>query len=264
MAQASAAGNGHRPVPPIPTRAALEAAGIKIAVGIPMERSVQDAAFVHFWNVARRGWPLIDHLYGRTDVNRNKMARLLLETDFTHLFMMDLDHLHPADIVERHARWVLEDPTRLVVGGLHFRRGEPFEPCAFVFGPDNALHAPVEWEPGLAPVHALGHGTILIHRSVFERLGQPWWAYDYGSAEEGVYPSEDMYFSYLCREAGITLWCDTTTTSPHLITSVVDEGTFRGWLADHPERFLTVEEVPEDVLKSKDVQMPEIVTRVQA
>lgn len=255
--------NGGGVLPPIPTKVDLERAGIKIALGIPMERNVQDTAFVHFWHIAQRGWPLIDLLYGRTDVNRNKIARFLLGTDFTHLLMLDLDHNHAANIVEAHARWVLDDPERLVVGGLHFRRGEPFEPCAFVYGPDGDLHAPATWEPGLYNVHAIGHGSLLVSRKVFEQLPPPWWAYTYDHAAEGVYPSEDMWFSFLCRQGGIKLWCDTTITSPHLITNTVDDSTFRRWLADHPEKVETIaSEQPAHT--SKEVSMPDIVTQVKA
>ncbi len=267
-----------RPLPPpqenqlpaIPTRAQLEAAGIKICIGIPMERNVTDTAFPHFWNIARRGWPLIDHLYGRTDVNRNRMAEVLLQSDYTHVMMLDLDHIHSHDIVERHARWVLQDPERLIVSGLHFRRGEPYEPCAFVFAPDGDLHAPVEWPAGLVRVDATGHGSILISRKVFEQLEKPYWAYSYAHAKKGTYPSEDMYFSWICREAGIKMWCDTTITSPHLITGLVDESVFRQWMADNPQRVLNVDGQPHKNGKnghqrvSKSVSMPDMKTRIEA
>jgi hypothetical protein len=265
-------GAGHS-LPPIPTRAQLEQAGIRIAVGIPMERNVQDAAFLGFWQIARRGWPLVDHLYGRTDANRNKIASALVRSDFTHVFMLDLDHIHAPDIVEHHARWVLDDPDKLVVGGLHFRRGEPFEPCAFVYGPDGDLHAPADWEPGLYKVGAIGHGSILISRKVFEQLPKPWWAYTYQFASDDSYPSEDMFFCSRCRQAGIDLWCDTTITSPHLITNTVDESTFRTWLAEHPANVVTIEDLPEkeveelrqeNARRSKNVTMPDMVTRVEA
>lgn len=236
-------GNGREapPLPAIPTREELEAAGVHILVGIPMERNVTDAAFACFWNIARQGWPLIDHLYGRTDTNRNRMALTLRDStpEFTHICMMDIDHTHPADTVNRLARWVLDDPDKLVVSGLHFRRGQPFDPCAFVYGPDGELHAPIEWEPGIMEVDAVGHGSILIHRSVFEMMAPPWWAYSYVHALSDIYPSEDMYFSHICRQMGIKMYVDTTQTSPHLITSSVDETSYRLYLADHPHKIIT-------------------------
>jgi hypothetical protein len=229
---------------PIPTRSELLEAGINILVGIPMERYLTDWSFIHFWQIAKRGWPLIDHVYGRTDSNRNRMAKFLLEhPEFTHICMLDLDHIHAPNIVERLASWVLEDPSRLVVGGLHFRRAAPFDPCAFVYGPDGQLHAPLEWEQGLFEVHVIGHGSVLFAREVFERLPEPWWAYTYDRCEENIYPSEDMWFSHLCVRNGVKLWCDTTITSPHLILNTVDEDTFNRYIADHPEIRITAEEM---------------------
>lgn len=221
---------------PVPTRQELLDVGINIVVGIPMERTLTDWAFIHFWQIARRGWPLIDHVYGRTDINRNRMAKWLRDNpEYSHILMLDLDHMHMPNIVERLASWVLDDPSRLVVSGLHFRRAAPFDPCAFVFGPDGQLHAPATWEPGLFEVHAVGHGSILIAREVFERLPEPWWAYTYEGVEENLFPSEDMWFSHICRGGGVKMWVDTTVTSPHLIHNLVDGDTFKRFLAEHPE-----------------------------
>lgn len=225
----------------LPTRADLEAAGIRIVVAVPLERTLPGIVFGHFWAIAVRGWPLFETTYGRTDVQRDHFARLLLATEFTHVLMLDLDHLHPPDIVERHALRVLENPDRQVIAGLHFRRGEPFDPLAFVFSEAGSMHPIATWPPNACiEVHALGHGSLLVHRAVFERIGDPpWWAYDYGQAAGGRFPSEDLYFCYLCREAGIRLWVDTGITSPHLIDNVVTEAVYRAWIAQHPEKVRT-------------------------
>lgn len=228
-------------IPPIPTRADLEAAGIKIAVGIPFGHSVSSSVVMHLWEIARRGWPLLEGGFGRTDVNRNRLADALMKSDYTHVMMLDMDQLHLPDVVERHARWLLADPSRLVIGGLHFRRGVPFDPLVFILGMDGEFHSPLEWPAGLVECHALGHGTLLVHRSVFERLGKPYWGYDYGQAEHDRYPSEDMYFCHQCRAAGIRLWADMTITSPHIFETVIDEAVFRQFIRDHADQMQLVE-----------------------
>lgn len=250
MAEFSKNGSGgyqfSEPPLAVPTRQELLDAGINIAIGIPMERYLTDWAFIHFWQIAKRGWPMVDHVYGRTDSNRNRIADwLIAHPEYTHVLMMDLDHIHQEDIVERLAARVLEDPDRLIVGGLHFRRAAPFDPCAFVYGPDGKLHAPIQWEPGCYEVHAIGHGSILISREVFEKLPKPYWAYTYEKVQENIYPSEDMWFSFQCREHGVKLWVDTTVTSPHLILNLVDEDTFRRYLADNPQAILQAEKLKE-------------------
>lgn len=232
-------------LPPIPTRAELERAGIRIALGIPLERNLTDLAFLHLWEVARAGWPLIGHRqYGRTDVHRNEFARALLKSDYTHLAMLDTDQLHPYNVIEHLARWLLHEPGVQIVSGFHFRRGEPYEPLAFVVQPDQTWVAPVEWGPGLYPFDIVGHGSIIISREVFETLPEPWWAYTYGNIQK-TFPSEDVYFCQLVRNAGFNIWVDTTQTSPHLIPATVDADAYQGYLADHPEKIIKNEPVPE-------------------
>lgn len=233
-------------VPAIPSREAVEAAGLRIAVGLPMERTVSDLSLLHLWPIAQRGWPLVSaRVYQRTDVNRNGFAQDLLDSDYTHLVMLDLDQLHPADTVERLARWVMDDPHKLVVASLSFRRGEPFDPLMFIEAPNGNLMAPAEWPDGIIPAAVAGHGSILIHRGVFERLSWPWWAYAYEIGEDGkpALPSEDMYFCQKLKFAGIPLWVDTTTTAPHLTVGTVDAESWRLWLADHPGRIVPAAEL---------------------
>ncbi|RPJ24411.1 MAG: glycosyltransferase family 2 protein [Planctomycetaceae bacterium] len=148
----------------------------RIVVGVPMERTMAhaDDVFFNFLAIAQNGVPFIKQNYTRTDVARNKMAMQLLQSDFTHLLMLDVDHIHPTDIVQRLARWVVADPGKQVIGGLNFRRGEPYEPCCFLIGPDGRYYAPAEWERGLVKVDIIGTGSILISREVFERMQPPW------------------------------------------------------------------------------------------
>lgn len=218
------------------TKKQLEKRGIKIVVGVPMERTIAAAPFYHFWNIARHGWEIVPLVYGRTDANRNKMAYWLThETDYTHIVMLDADHIHPDDIVQRLARWVVEDKTRLVIGGLNFRRTAPYDPCIFRFGDDGRLYPPIEWSQGLIPVDAMGTGCVIIARQVFEQMEPPWFAYGYNWANVNKYPSEDMFFSQQCRVHDIKMYCDTTTTSPHQGEMWIDEGAFRAFVRANPE-----------------------------
>lgn len=201
-----------------------------------------DDVFFHFWMIARQGLPIMKISYGRTDLVRNRAALLLLQSDFTHVLMLDADHQHPAHITQMLARWVLEDPARLVVGGLNFRRGEPFDPCAFLRGADGLLYPPTEWQRGLIEVDAIGTGSLLISRKVFERIEPPWFVNDYSRVWEDRWPGEDIGFSKKCNAANIKLYVDTTLTSPHMIDGFVDESSYRAYLEDNQHRAIPVEE----------------------
>jgi hypothetical protein len=213
----------------------------RIAVAPLLERSISyaDKVFWPFISMAQQGAPFIKMGYGRTDLNRNKAATELLKSNYTHVLMLDIDHTHPEDIIQRLAKWCLMDDDIWIVGGLNFRRGAPFEPCVFFYDEDDKVYAPAEWGNGLLEVDVLGTGCILIDRRVFETIEPPWFTYDYDSALKDHWPGEDISFSRRCREAGIPLYCDTGVTSPHMIDGTVTETTFRAYMKHTQETIHT-------------------------
>lgn len=210
---------------------------VRPIVGVPMERAISyaDEVFWSFIALAQQGYPFIRLPYTRVDVARNKFALHLLKTDYTHLVMLDLDHAHPANVVERLCARVREsDGEREVVAGLNFRRGQPFDPLAFVVR-DERVYAVASWEPGeMIKVDRVGLGCVIVAREVFEQLpGPPWFWYDYSISAADCWPTEDIAFSKLCRENGIDLWVDTSISSDHLINGRINETVFRAYLAEH-------------------------------
>lgn len=208
---------------------------VRVLVGVLPERQGVPSAdiFFDFIAIANRGHAFVRLPYLRTDLARNTLAEhLLADGRFTHLLMLDCDHRHPADIVEKLAARVAEDPSRLVVTGLAFRRGVPFDPCMYIADAQDNVYVPEEWEPGaLLRVDLAGTAAMLISRAVFERLPKPWFAFDYSRAAEGAWPGEDIWFCRRCMEAGIPIWVDTGVVSPHHIDNYINEDTFRTHLA---------------------------------
>lgn len=209
----------------------------RVLIGVPMERTILEPSFWSFIALAQQGYAFVRRPYDRIDVTRNRMAQHLLDThEFTHLLMLDMDHQHPHDIVERLCRWWLKDPEKLVIAGLNFRRNEPYDPLVWFKGPDGQMYHAVDWPDGLLQCDVVGTGAMLIHRSVFERIPGPWFCNDYSQAPElDVWPGEDIGFCKLCNAAGIKIWCDTTTISPHLSSTAVDQATYRAYVAAYPE-----------------------------
>lgn len=222
------------PAPPIPALRAGDP-DMRVLLGIPMERTMGQLAFFGFAEILIQGWPLARLEYTRNDIARCKFAEFLLHDDkYTHLVMLDSDHVHPPNIIQRLARWFLAYPEVVeVVGGLNFRRGAPYDPCAFIDPGDGHFRRMAEWQTGAMEVEALGTGSLMVARTVFERLEWPWFGYDYTTRND--WPGTDMWFSGKCREAGIALWCDSTTSSPHVGDRLIAEQTYREWLAEHLE-----------------------------
>ena len=201
-------------------------------VCILMERSIGHASrvFPNFMQIAAQGVPMMRMDYQRTDVARNHAAlELIRSEEYTHVIMLDIDHVHPVDIVQRFSRWFMLDPEVKVVGGMNFKRSDPHSPCCFFINEDGDVATPAVWEQGLIEVDAIGTGSIMISREVFERIEPPWFFNTYNKEDvmRDIWPGEDMGFSELCRKAGIKMFVDTTTTSPHMTDRAIDEQDFR-------------------------------------
>lgn len=190
----------------------------RILIGIPLPMYMNSVPFYAFWKIASRGWPIIELPPDRCDAARNIYARKAAKSGATHLCLLDADHIHPPDIVERLARWVIADPKKQVICGWQHRRTKPYNPCVYVKMEDGNyywLHEKPEGEP-LLEVQGVSAASILVDVEIFKTIPAPWWSYTYKHADEDLYPGTDGAFSALMREHGIRMYCDTSITSPHM------------------------------------------------
>jgi hypothetical protein len=165
---------------------------------------------------------------------RNFAAEAFLQSNYTHLIMLDSDHVHPLDIVQRLCRMVIDDPGRGIVGGMNYKRCEPYSPCAYVDKPDGAYRVH-EWE-GQEPfqVAAMGFGSVMIAREVFQTVDKPWFYHDFSGAAvnpDFAYPGHDLAFCRRAAKSGFDAWVDFTLCSPHMTANRVTELTYRTFCA---------------------------------
>jgi hypothetical protein len=207
----------------------------RILVGIPIERAISyaDKVFHQFLQIAMNGPSIARLPYGRVDVVRNKLATELLTSTYSHVLMLDIDHIHPSDIIQRMAANVILDPSIKVLSGWNYRRGKPYDPIPAMRDEHGRRLMIETWEPGLIKVDEVGGGSLLVHRSVFEEMEPPWFFNIYDKIWENDYPGEDIGFSRKCNHYGIKMYADTTITSPHCIEGTVTEETFRRYWATH-------------------------------
>ena len=211
------------------------------AIGIPVERTISTRAFVAFWHIAQQGFPLLPRYYSRCDIHRNEFGRAMLNhPEFSHLIMLDSDHVHPPDVVQRLAQAAALHPDKLIIGGLYFRRTPPHDPLIFKADETGRLRQPATWGQGLLEVDVLAHGCIIIAREVFERIPPPWWQYSYDGdysdpTQEYTFSSEDVNFSLLCGKHGIKSWCLTSLITEHITEMLVGPELFQEHLKAHPE-----------------------------
>lgn len=224
----------------------------RVIWAVPPERNISEDAFRGFLNVAQqaalRGYVRMDAPYQRVDVSRNNIVRAFLR-ETTHdddtLVMLDADHIHPANVIERLVNWNVG-----VVGALAFKRGAPYDPCFFFRGSDKKLHHPIEWDCSikLLPCAIVGTGAIAIQRWVFGALDKAGYQWPYflctypdpdpNDLEKYTHPSEDMAFGLACEDAGIPHHVDVTFDTPHLMTSISDRVLWEQYKAEHPVKEL--------------------------
>jgi hypothetical protein len=198
--------------------------------------NINEYAFVACLAAASRagnmGYSYITSNRMRTDVARNRLCaafRTIAQDKNDVLVMLDCDHTHPHNIIER---LIAHDPSYGVVGALAFRRGEPFFPCFFLRTSDGGLRQPLQFSGGLMNCAIVGTAAIAIRRWVLDAIAESGqsapFLYEYNDVmfESGEFQSEDVYFGLVCERLGIPHYCDTGLVTPHLITSAVDENTW--------------------------------------
>jgi len=188
--------------------------------------------------IAQRRFDWVQIPQTRTDVARDLAAWYLLDHPrYTHVIMLDGDQVHAPDIVHRLLRHMVNDPSKQIVGGLSFRRGQPHDPMAWRENAEGILQAVTE-ETGLQKVDQVATGCIAIAREVFEGIEPTWFGYTYKEAWKRAATSDDFVFCRRAAAAGFDIWCDVETTSPHISTVLVDKTYFMDWLDKHPERIV--------------------------
>ncbi len=209
----------------------------RILIHIPIERTVPYAelTFSNFLYIASQGPQFVETNYGRIDLVRNLAVMELLKSEATHILFLDLDHVHPVNIIQSLARWVMLDPEKQIVSGFNFRRSPPHDPVLGILDENGNRMTLTEWGEGLIKVDEVGGASLLVAREVFEKMEPPWFFNDYSRVMQNNWPGEDIGFCRKCKELGIPIYVDTTTQSPHCMEQVVTEETYRTYLATHPE-----------------------------
>lgn len=216
------------------------------------ERAMLDYAVMSYGRICchagMHGFNPLQIPYNATDIARNiyvEAFRNLAKSPDDILIMLDMDHEHPNDVLERLSNHIMGHAEMDVVGCLAFKRSEPHSPCFFVRVdpegnqipyPQGGLLQPANYPKGLVRCATVGTGAIAIRRAAFDKLiaaghKPPFFRYAYAD-NATLRPSEDMYFGDLCEKTGINHWVDTITVTPHLaLTSIVEAD----WIAPQPE-----------------------------
>lgn len=214
-----------------------------VFVAALMERQVADHAVLALMEISRaageRGYTLLGLPYTREDVARNHYTQMFLgmaKSPDDALIMLDCDHDHPGDLVDRLLAHRVD-----MVGALAFNRGAPHVPCVFVKDDDGKLVPTAIYPQGLVPCAAVGSGAIAIRRRVFDKIKAsgakyPFWRWEYLDGVEG-FPSDDIFFAKLCERAGVQQYVDTELVTPHLALAKIDQKPWDAYVKAHADKF---------------------------
>ena len=134
------------------------------------------------------------------DDARNKSVQQFLETDCTHLIMIDDDHFFVPS--QNNAILKLLEDDLPIVSGLYYNRGPPYFPIILKIHSQERGMPKFEYpykteaeipKQRLIETDATGAGCLMIERSVFENIKPPWFL-------KTIWAGEDVFF---CTPEGI-------------------------------------------------------------
>lgn len=205
----------------------------KVYWAVPRERMIYDRAALALERVAAycelRGFINIQATYAATDASREMFTRMfekLSESPDDVLVMLDNDHDHPEDVVERLAQVFNVG----VVSALCRRRGDELDALIYRRNPETGrLDRVIEWETDtIVQTDMGGAGAIAIRRWVFDKLREKYgirywfWQYAYDNDCQDR-PGEEVRFASMCEHAGIKMAVHTGVNCPHLILTTVEK-----------------------------------------
>lgn len=149
---------------------------------------------------------------------RNNLADRMLGD---WLFMLDTDHEFEPDLLARLLHRMNEHNLDVVTGLYQFKT-KPHSPV--LYGWHEGGFVPLAgWKGDLIEVGASGAGSLLVRRTVFDRIREELGERPFDVIGQG---GEDFGFYHRLRKLGVKAWCDTRVEYRHLVARGVT-------LADH-------------------------------
>ncbi len=184
----------------------------KVVLGV-IHDSQMDSPFV--WSLfdltRKRGDQIIGAISvgggaGRLDNARNEVARKFMLVNSEWLLTLDTDMVFSPEDFD--ALLASADPDSApIVSGMYFVDERPPRPAA-ANTVGTSIKSITDWEDDkLIPVDWCGAGFMLVHRSVFEKLGDDPYRQDI-VAPSGALVGEDYSFCERARQAGFTVQVD--------------------------------------------------------
>lgn len=144
------------------------------------------------------------------DTARNNLVTEALKTpEYTHLLMIDDDHVFKPDLAMR----LLEHDVD-IVGALAFKRRPEYEPCVYRMKEDNNYY-PI-FPQIFQEVDIVGTGAMLIKLEVFKQLQFPYFETYYTKDNKHKHFSVDFDFCIKAKKKGFRIFVDPAAAIDHI------------------------------------------------
>jgi len=180
---------------------------MKIAIGLPTNRLIKPKtaqSLLELINNAKHELEIIFSTKGYNCAeNRNYIAAQAVKRGCTHLMHVDDDMVYEPDTIER-----LLAHDKDIAGGL-YKTKYPEKQDWVIERFESGI------QEGLFECGALGTGLLLVKTDVYRKVPQPWYGYEWhenGMVKESV----DWVFCHKAREAGFSVWCDSSVRAGHI------------------------------------------------
>ena len=136
------------------------------------------------------------------------------------LLMLDTDHAFGPDLLGRMVG-LLQKHSLDVLTAVYRYRVPPYFPNLFRWNEEMGAYmtvAELDWSQPLRQMDCFGAGTMLVRRTVFDRIRREMKQepFNVADAPNGAQFSEDFSFIWRCRQLGIKTWVSPMIESVHL------------------------------------------------
>lgn len=185
----------------------------KICIGVPCAGTIKaKTAFSLVRTAIHSNYEIDIILRTSCDLvgNRNWIVNEARRRNFTHLFFVDSDISFGDQTLNQ-----LMAHNKEIVGASYNRRRFPLESTVkFLDEKGYPTHEKKEMPNELFNCAGMGLGAVLIKLSVFDKISQPWFQFEYDNEGKQI-NGEDIFFFIKALNAGIPVWCDPTIPIIH-------------------------------------------------
>lgn len=198
---------------------------VKLGIGWPLTNEMIHSKFVISWVLMEKSGDIsffLPQFPGPIDNVRNQIVEQALQSECTHLLMMDTDQTYPVNLIPK----LISHNLPIVAAKVH-RRYPLFDPILYRLA-ENGKYISLddeEWKNGgLVEVDSTGTGCVLIRLDVFEDIEYPWFETVYKDPYSKITErGEDINFFVKAKKAGYRVFVDTDLKVGHLSTLEITE-----------------------------------------